>query len=159
MFKKVLCATDGSENADRAFDYATRLAQSEGATLHGVHVVEKLLGYRVSGMDSHIDESEIDARIRTQAEAAGKELGSQVTMHMMASPAGEVAKRIAETASDLGADLVIVGTRGHSAIGGAFLGSVTQRLLHVSTCPVLAVPPVRSGATSPEPSQPATTVR
>lgn len=159
MFKTVVYATDGSDNADRAFKYATEMAQSEGATLHGVHVVEKLLGPRVGGLSSHADETEIDAKIKAQAEVAGKELGSQVAVHMMASPTGEVAKRIAETASDLSADLVIVGTRGHSAIGGAFLGSVTQRLLHVATCPVLSVPPVRSGAASSDPGEPATTVR
>ena len=159
MFNKVVCATDGSENADRAFDYATQLAKSEGATLHGVHVVEKLLGARVGGMNSHADETEIDGKIKAQAEAAGRELGSQVTMHMQASPTGEVAKRIAETASDLSADLIIVGTRGHSAIGGALLGSVTQRLLHVTTCPVLAVPAVKSAAKSPEPAEPNTAAR
>jgi nucleotide-binding universal stress UspA family protein len=37
-------------------------------------------------------------------------------------------------------DLIVVGTRGHSAVVGAVLGSVTQRLLHVSPCPVLAIP-------------------
>lgn len=159
MFKTVVYATDGSDNADRAFKYATELANSEGATLHGVHVVEKLLGPRAGGFSSHVDEPEIDAKIKAQAEAAGRELGSNVRMHMLASPTGEVAKRIAETASDLSADLVIVGTRGHSAIGGALLGSVTQRLLHVATCPVLSVPPVRSGATSPDPGEPVTTAR
>jgi nucleotide-binding universal stress UspA family protein len=159
MFEKVICATDGSENADRAFQYAIQLAESEGATLHAVHVVEKLLGPRVGGMNSHVDESEIDAKIKRQVETAGKKLGSPVTMHVMASPNGEVAKRIAETASDLSADLIIVGTRGHSAISGALLGSVTQRLLHVTTCPVLAVPPVKSAAKSPESAELISTAR
>ena len=34
----------------------------------------------------------------------------------------------------------MVGTRGHTPLGGMLLGSVTQRLLHIAPCPVLAVP-------------------
>jgi nucleotide-binding universal stress UspA family protein len=48
---------------------------------------------------------------------------------------------IADVARDIGADVIVVGTRGHSAIRGLLLGSVAQRLLHIAPCPVLAVPP------------------
>jgi nucleotide-binding universal stress UspA family protein len=60
---------------------------------------------------------------------------------MTASTRGEVATKIADMAAENGADLIIVGTRGHSALGGVLLGGVTQRLLHVAPCPVLMVPP------------------
>ena len=51
------------------------------------------------------------------------------------------AHTIAEEAKEAGADLIVVGTRGHTALAGLLLGSVTQRLLHIAPCPVLAVPP------------------
>jgi nucleotide-binding universal stress UspA family protein len=53
---------------------------------------------------------------------------------------GVAAHAIAEAAEKDGADLIVVGTRGHSALGGLLRGSVTQRLLHLAPCPVLAVP-------------------
>ena len=52
------------------------------------------------------------------------------------------AQGIADIAEEVEADVIVVGTRGHWAIGGLLVGSVTQRLLHVAPCPVLSVPPV-----------------
>ena len=50
------------------------------------------------------------------------------------------AHMIAEIAHEEGADLIICGTRGHTALTGLLLGSVTHRLLHIAPCPVLVVP-------------------
>jgi nucleotide-binding universal stress UspA family protein len=50
---------------------------------------------------------------------------------------------IVDVAREVDADLIIVGTRGHTPMVELLLGSVTQRLLHIATCPVLAVPPAR----------------
>ena len=61
-----------------------------------------------------------------------------------------VAKRLANLARDSSADLIVVGTRGRSALVGAIGGSVTQRLLHVAHCPVLAVPPAEQSDTGGE---------
>ena len=49
MFTHMLCATDVSENGDRALDYAGRLAAEEGAELHIVHVIERLATGRAAG--------------------------------------------------------------------------------------------------------------
>src|SRR5665213_4411081 len=49
MFTNIFWATDGSEHADRALQYAADIAQSDGAELHVVHVIEKLPGAQVAG--------------------------------------------------------------------------------------------------------------
>jgi nucleotide-binding universal stress UspA family protein len=54
---------------------------------------------------------------------------------------GAQARPIAEIAAEQGADLIVVGTRGHSGVPGILLGSVTQRLLHLAHQPALAIPP------------------
>jgi nucleotide-binding universal stress UspA family protein len=46
----------------------------------------------------------------------------------------------AEIARAVGADVIVVGIRGHTQLAGLLLGSITQRLLHVAPCPVLAIP-------------------
>jgi nucleotide-binding universal stress UspA family protein len=53
---------------------------------------------------------------------------------------GGPAHAIEEIAEKAGADLIVVGTRGHSPVAGLLLGSVTQRLLHIARRPVLVVP-------------------
>jgi len=93
-----------------------------------------------------VNEDEIDDKIKRQAGAVADESGINATLHMVGTTSQNVARNIAEVAEEAGADLVVVGTRGHSAIVGAILGSVTQRLLHLAPCPVLAVPPSKSTA-------------
>jgi nucleotide-binding universal stress UspA family protein len=53
---------------------------------------------------------------------------------------GGPAHAIEEIADKANADLIVVGTRGHSPVVGLLLGSVTQRLLHIAHRPVLVIP-------------------
>jgi nucleotide-binding universal stress UspA family protein len=53
---------------------------------------------------------------------------------------GGPAPVIAEAAAREKADIIVTGTRGHTALAGVIVGSVAQRLLHVAPCPVLVVP-------------------
>lgn len=144
MFSNIVWATDGSEHADRALDYAARLADSEHAQLHVVHIVEMLVGGRVAGQRAFLNEDQLDAKVKAQAQEVSLQYGIQTTVHITPSGISNIADVIADIAANDVADLIVVGTRGHSRIGGMVLGSVTQRLLHVAACPVLAVPPVRT---------------
>jgi nucleotide-binding universal stress UspA family protein len=139
MFTQILCATDVSADGDRALDYARRIAGADGAELHIVHVIEKLATGRAAGQNAYVDEQERYAKLRQQS-AEMSESGITTTLHMPHANVGDVADCASRIASDNDVDLIIVGTRGRSALVGAVLGSVTQRLLHVSPCPVLAVP-------------------
>jgi nucleotide-binding universal stress UspA family protein len=149
MFKNVVWATDGSVHADRALEYAKQLVQDDGGTLHVTHIVEKLVGGRVAGQDANLNEGEVEAKIEDQARAAEHE-GLHVRRHVSTGHGGEIARRIADEAADADADVIVVGTRGRSAVVAVVIGSVTQRLLHVAGCPVLAVPPARGGSAGTE---------
>jgi nucleotide-binding universal stress UspA family protein len=138
MFKTIVWATDGSDAADRALPYAKSLADGPGRTLVVVHAKELMVG-RSGGYPVLADEDEIEAKIRGQVKEAREE-GFDATFKLVAGGAPHAAHMIVGAANEVGADMIIVGTRGHSPIAGLLLGSVTQRLLHVSPCPVLAVP-------------------
>ena len=66
--------------------------------------------------------------------------GVKASFHVVSGLNTEPADLIADVAKEADADLIVVGTRGHGRVAGMLLGSVTQRLLHVAPCPVLAVP-------------------
>ena len=76
------------------------------------------------------------------------ESGIRAVLRVVNFPGMQPAQCIADLASEVGADMIVVGTRGHSPTAGVFAGSVAQRLLQVAPCPVLAVPP---GAAAPDP--------
>jgi nucleotide-binding universal stress UspA family protein len=138
MFNTIVWATDGSENADRALAVAKPLARESGASLVVVHIVERYA--TKSGLAVYPDEPQVEAKLKQLVdELSGEGLNASLKLvdHVGPQPAHE----IADLAREEGADLIALGTRGHSAISGLLLGSVTQRLLHVAPCPVLAVPP------------------
>jgi nucleotide-binding universal stress UspA family protein len=116
-----------------------------------VHVVEKLATGGIAGPDVLVDQRAVEAPIREQARQLRAE-GIRCTLHVVSASAGHIAKRIAEIAEETGADVIIVGTRGHSSIAGMMVGSVTQGLLHTASCPVLAVPPGAAPAPNTDPA-------
>ncbi len=148
MFETIVWATDGTENADRALPYVKALAQQEGAKLTVAHVVERYASHKASGLAVHADEEQVEERLQkltTQLSDEGVNTDLKIVSHVGPQPAHE----IADLAREAGADLIVVGTRGHGAVAGLMLGSVTQRLLHVSPCPVLVIPPAEHQATEP----------
>lgn len=137
MFKTIVVAVDGSEGSKQAVAQAVELSRRAEATLVLAHVDERTIGK--GGGPIHADEDEIQASIRAQAE----ELSSQgITARVEVADVvlGGPAHAIEEIAAKTGADLIVAGTRGHSAVAGLLLGSVTQRLLHIAGRPVLVVP-------------------
>jgi len=65
--------------------------------------------------------------------------GVNARLQVIEAARGGAAHQISEMAAELPADMIVVGTRGHTALGGVFVGSVTQRLLQLTPCPVLAI--------------------
>jgi nucleotide-binding universal stress UspA family protein len=144
MFKKVLWATDGSDHADQALSLARELAAGDGAELLAFHCDEMTIPGKAGGaFPVHADEPELKEKIRQQV-AELEQAGIAASLRMTTRRVGGAAAEIADAAREWPADVIVTGTRGHTPLGGLLLGSVTQRLLHISPCPVLVVPS-RSG--------------
>ncbi|MGN6170694.1 MAG: universal stress protein [Solirubrobacteraceae bacterium] len=149
VFNKVVWATDGSEPADRALEFARSLAAESGGELVAVHCVE-VVPARGGGVRNlaHANEDELEAKIERQVSDLSQD-GVRARLQSATTAVGGAAHAISDIARDAGADVIVVGTRGRTALTGLLLGSVTQRLLHIAHCPVLAIPrPEHSDAES-----------
>ena len=145
MFDTVIWATDGSLSADRALPFAKQLASGNDTRLLVVHCEELLVAGLQSGVPVHADEGRLKAKIEEQVSDLLAE-GFNAMLTTLSAGAGGAAHAIAEVAQRDHADLIVVGTRGQTPIGGLMLGSVTQRLLHLGVCPVLAIPAGEDGS-------------
>jgi nucleotide-binding universal stress UspA family protein len=141
MFKTIVWATDGSDNSDRALPYVKELAEAKGAKVVVAHCRELLTG-RAAGVPVLADEPELLVKIRRQVKEL-QAVGIDAELEVVTASGTGAAHVVAEIAAEAGADVIIVGTRGQSALVGLLVGSVTQRLLHLAHCPVLAVPGVK----------------
>lgn len=138
MFKTIVLALDGSEASRQVIAMAAELARRDDAKVVVAHVEEDVIGK--GGGPIHATEDEIQAEIRRQAEELSAQ-GIATTVEMRSVILGGPAHAIDEIADSVDADLIVAGTRGQSPVSGLVLGSVTQRLLHISRRPVLVVPP------------------
>lgn len=140
MFKRVIWATDGSDDADLALPAAKTLAADSGGALLVIHCRERTLPGKGGGrLPRNAKEDELVVKVEGQV----KDLTSQgisATLQMITTDVGEAAEAIADAARSEHADVIVVGTRGHTALAGLLVGSVTQKLLHNTPCPLLAVP-------------------
>jgi nucleotide-binding universal stress UspA family protein len=147
MFGTIVLAVDGSRSSDRAVDYAGRLAKEAGSRIVAVHVKEIMAG-RAAG-PVHVDEDEILDKVRGQIKQLTDD-GIEAEIQVASTMTGGPAHIIADAAAKESADVIITGTRGHTALAGVLLGSVAQRLLHLAGCPVLVIPESAAAATTDE---------
>ena len=139
--QKILVAVDFSEYADSVLDVAVEFAKRLSAELHLVHAfdvrIPLVTPYEVAIPTAFIEEareaaaSKLDALIRKAAAE-----GTAATSHLREVP---TASAIVDLAEELGVDLIIMGTRGHTGLKHVLLGSVAERTLRHAPCSVLTV--------------------
>ena len=136
--ERILLATDGSPSAEHALEVAVALANDTDAALDIVAVrPRRIVGRAGSGgpindLEAHggVEHVLEDAAART----AG--LGRVATQHALH---GDPVEEISLLAGKLGADLIVVGSRGHGVVVGTLLGSVSRALATTSAIPVTVV--------------------
>jgi nucleotide-binding universal stress UspA family protein len=137
MFKRILVAQDGSHGSERVLPLALELARHDGAELVLAHVDEQTIGK--GGGSLNATDIDLQALLAKRAEELSSE-GVATSFEVRSVILGGPAHALAAIADEVGADLIVAGTRGHSMVGGLVLGSVAQRLLQVAHQPVLIVP-------------------
>jgi nucleotide-binding universal stress UspA family protein len=130
---KILLATDGSEDARLAARAAANLSDRAGAELHIVHAWQSV-PHPVIDPDEY--EEEARRLLGVQTEFVSDAGGTVIEAHLVM---GTPVDAILDLGEEIGADLVVVGSRGHGPLGRLILGSVSEGVVHHATCPVLVL--------------------
>jgi nucleotide-binding universal stress UspA family protein len=145
---RIVVPIDGSKNSMEAADYAVKMAEKYGSELSVVHVINidqylQAFGlYRLSYPDQikkKIDVGKVDAQEWfTEVTMNAEQKKVRVKTEVIDSPLSVVAA-IVNYAESEKADLIVIGTRGHSGISKLLLGSVASGVVTYAPCPVLVV--------------------
>ena len=142
--RRILFPTDFSEAAAKAQAYATALADRFGAELHLLHVV---VPPTIPFPDSATSWTMPESGLKSQIEVAEKVFSQKSAdwpeeLHLVTKVVtGFAVDEIVQYAEEQEIDLIVVGTHGLTGISHLLIGSVAEKLVRVSTCPVLTVHP------------------
>jgi nucleotide-binding universal stress UspA family protein len=140
-FRAIVCATDFSEPAEAALRRAVDLASPSAIPVHLVHVFRypyiDYPWYSDTVPDAIMDDVREGAARRLAEEARKVEAGGvSVTTHLLE---GMPAQAIARVVEEVGADLLVLGTKAHHGLAHLVLGSVAERTARQVPCDVLIV--------------------
>jgi nucleotide-binding universal stress UspA family protein len=145
--KKILVPTDFSTEAGNALRAAAYISRQSGAGVHILHVLDVSMGGSFSAMGQVQDYSMDDLFVMKLMEVNKKRLHnmadelretgvSDVTYDVRV---GAIYNAITEGVEAMGAELVVMGTKGSSGMAELLVGSNTERIVRFSRVPVLSV--------------------
>jgi len=139
---KILIAIDGSEPANRAIEAVGKMARSSlqlEATLLCVSPEPVFYGNYTVGTIQHIEEDQKKHQNALLSQAMSLARAQNLNLAEPLRAYGVVANEIVRLALEAQVDQIAMGTRGMGAVGSMLLGSVAQRVIHLSSVPVLLV--------------------
>ncbi len=151
--KNILYATDLGDGSSHVFRYALSLASRYQAQVTILHVVEPLSPFAQSLVELHVSHQEsenqhtairsklledlkgrLHAFCEQEACVAEENLVAEIQV-LEGQPAATIIKQ----ATECQADMIVMGTHQHSAIGEALLGTTAHKVLHSCSLPTLLV--------------------
>jgi nucleotide-binding universal stress UspA family protein len=135
--RRIVVGVDGSPSSIKALSWAVRHAKLTGAEVEAVTVWSYPAGYGLAPTGDGAVDFEGDAgKVLVDALAEVSGIAPDVVIEPLVAEghAADVLVKLAE-----GADLLVVGSRGHGGFAGMLLGSVSQHCVQHAPCPVLVL--------------------
>ncbi len=140
--KRILVPIDFSECSVRALDYALAFAEQFAAKIILLHVVEPAVypeNYLAAPATlQEVQENLLQVGRDHLAELNRKRVGHRSEAELLVR-IGRAHSEIPDTAKAMGADLIVIGTHGHTGLKHVLLGSTAERVVRYASCPVLTV--------------------
>jgi nucleotide-binding universal stress UspA family protein len=146
LFRKILCPVDFDDNSMAALDLACKVAAQNDASLCLLHVIPFPVAPLAPGDVEGVVPSSFPIReqeARMKLEQIGRQRIESTIRRELVSEIGLPVEVIVGAEAERGIDLIVMATHGRSrsALGHFFIGSVAERVVRESLCPVLIVPP------------------
>jgi len=139
MYQKIVAALDFSENNSLVMNAALKLADNDASRLHLVHVVQPVSeGYALNVYSKNflaLEEEALEKATEKLAEIGESKNTPAEQLHTIV---GDRAGEIRKVAEDIDAEVIVIGSHGHSG-QKRFLGATANKLLHGAKCDVLTV--------------------
>jgi nucleotide-binding universal stress UspA family protein len=137
--KRIVAGVDGSQSSIEALEWAVRQASLTGSVVDAVCAWQYPSSYGLVVPDEFDYAGEAAQTLAKAIADVSRQDGTvEIRSRLVERPAGQALTELAE-----GADLLVVGSRGHGELAGTLLGSVSQHCVHHAPCPVVVIRPHR----------------
>jgi nucleotide-binding universal stress UspA family protein len=149
MFKKILVPVDFSQYGDEILRYAREMAQKFDASIDLIHVVPNMDYFTpyesfMAAENIVAIQKGIEGEVEKDLDEVAKKLPGITVKKVIRN--GVAFVEILDYVRSEGIDLIIMGTRGRGGLEHIIIGSVAEKVLRKSPCPVLAIrPPKKHG--------------
>jgi universal stress protein A len=140
QLQKILVPIDFSDCSKKALQYAIAFAEFFDASITLLHVVQvSLPGTEFAAIDFHTLESQLVENSDAALEKLVREEIRDRVPTQAITRVGQPVREAVRAAQELGVDLIIISTHGHTGLKHVFLGSTTEHLVRYAPCPILTV--------------------
>jgi nucleotide-binding universal stress UspA family protein len=147
MFKHILVPLDGSRLAEAALAPAALIAQTLGAPVTLIHIIEQDARREVH-KERHLTETDEAQMYLREVAARAFPSTMKVETHVHSAAVEDVARSIVEhTEEEFEPDLIVMCTHGKSGMRDLLFGSIAQQVVAQGTTPLLLVRPNEAGGT------------
>ncbi len=140
MFSKILIPVDGSDNSYRALDAALLLSEKLGAKVTAIHVMEDIPVLHIQSeklltelIDAYKKENQL---ILSKCSEIATRKGLSINTKLLQGNPGSTILAFCEKEKY---DIVVIGSRGMGRFKELVLGSVSSKVVHHSSCPVMII--------------------
>ena len=154
--KRILYATDLSENSAYAFGYAISLAKKYDAEITILHVIDETMESSIYMLGAFPNQEPLEGNLKKKITFMTEEINNRLKIFINKKVAedpesadkvvsiavcnGYPANEILKQAEALNCDLIVMGTHGKGIVSQAFFGSVAKKVLRRIRKPVLIIP-------------------
>ncbi|PKL83815.1 MAG: hypothetical protein CVV24_03185 [Ignavibacteriae bacterium HGW-Ignavibacteriae-3] len=141
--KNIIVPTDFSKVSATEFKYAKDFAEKMGATIHLINVMEKIppfLQYGATNSSAAEEAEKAEQKCRERLEEIAEEIRDDSMLNIIpVFRKGIDYEEIISYSKEVKGDMIIIATHGRTGIFHTLLGSVAEKVIRYSNCPVLVI--------------------